>query len=222
MTNYFMVSINGRPNSGYIGKIVGWYQKEETAKQVSKVIQAAINAQNEIGTSTIYSGKGEMVDLANGDWRLKETPRGAMTVITKDITNEELKRILEVVSRMVETDAPVKTDTADDPQKIVDGTYHRVVLKFHPFDGTRKHIVGYYQSEATAQKVMGYIRTAHQAKKVGSGFDMTVESYDGKYVEHRSGKCFLLVGGEHQEVQSRARNLHQVSLGVIEAIGKWS
>ncbi|MEM1283620.1 MAG: hypothetical protein AAGG81_08710 [Chlamydiota bacterium] len=94
-------------------------------------------------------------------------------------------------------------------------------MDFHPFDGSHRLVVGYYQSERVARLVQEHIQRTHYFEKVGSGFDMKIEIYDERFVEYDSGRCYIKIGKEDHEIRPSCDYL-RISNDVIEAIDKWS
>jgi hypothetical protein len=84
--------------------------------------------------------------------------------------------------------------------------------------------VGYYQSKQTAEFVLDYIMQTHCNEKIGFGFDMSIETYKGKFVKYESEKLYIKIGEKDHEIRSScdSEEFIRISTSVNESIERWS
>ncbi len=224
--NYYTVTVHTSPfEYGKEREIVSYSRRDladVTVGFVRKLFQHRVNGGIDI---RVRDCQGEFVETPSG-LRLKDMPKGKITMINESWDVEEAKSLLKHVPFALNLDSvkPCSILKIDEPKRIVEAEYHALVLTFEPFDDSHKLYVGYYQTSKLAHSVAHFIIQIHQSKKVGCGFDTVINPYLGKYVEYESGKNYINISGMHHEVQSSCddKEYLRVIKIVNEAIKNWA
>lgn len=227
ISKYYVVSVNNFPFNHKDAVEVGCYTTKDIAERVTIFIRDTIGQQISGGIDIeLQDYEGEMVKTPIG-LRLKETPNGAITLIQENLSNNEINRIVNLLrfsfqSQIIPPKSP--TPTRDMPTHICEGKYYCVTLDFFPFDRSRKLFVGYYQSKQTAKVVAKYITNIHRNEKTGFGFDLNIESYQGRFVKYESGKIDIKIGEKYHEILSSCdgNEFIKISKSINETANKWS
>ncbi len=219
--SYYAVTVNISPFEE--AKEVGFYLTKGTAERVAKFIREVFEQKVSGGIDIgIRAYEDEMINTVMG-LRLKQTPKGAITTICQTFSQNETARILSFLPILLEKQM-IPTSGIDEPKYLCNGLFHCVILDFQPFDRSHRLFVGYYQSSQTAQIASNYIKETHYNEKIGFGFDMTIESYVGNFIEYQSGKQYIKIGDKHEPILSSCDcdEYIRISKSVNEAIDKWS
>ncbi len=155
---------------------------------------------------------------------LKETPAGAITTILRNVDDGEMQRILHFTAIVLKPNLIKPCLLNDSPKEIYENPCYSVVFDFHPFDRSKSLVAGYFQLMQTAKTVTEFILQAHFQKRVGFGFDTTIEKIHGKFVRYTSGKCYIKVDEKHHEILPTCNYLEfdRIFKELNEAISKWS
>jgi hypothetical protein len=195
-SEYYTVTVNTYPFEPRGEKEVGCYSNRDLAERVAKFVRVAFEQPVSNFDIRIHNFQGEMVETSLGI-RLKETPNGAITLVHTVWSEEEQMRILQFTPKLLKLKV-VPTATLEVPKFVCQGQYHCVVLDFYPFEKSRRLFVGYYKTLEIAKDVSDYIKGTHYQKKVGFGMNMSIETYEGEFIQYESGKLAITADVEHE------------------------
>jgi len=226
-SEYYSVQINIFPFQFGKEKEIGCYSEMDIAERVAKWIRVTFEQTVAGGMDiSIRNYKAEMIKTSVG-LRLKETPNGKITLIQEDLSETEMQRLLDLLPILLQSSlmrTKILASTCDAPKYLCEGQYHCVVLDFRPFDRSNRLFVGYYQTRTTALSVSKYIQQIHFNRKIGSGFDIKIETYEGNFIEYESGKQWIKIEGKFHEIQSSCNmnDFLKLSKEINQAIGEKS
>lgn len=227
ISQFYSVSVKISPFEFGGSKEVGCYSTRDAAERVATFIRRAFEQKVTEGIDIqIQAYNAELVKTPMG-LRLKDTPNGAITLIHETISQTETDRILKLLPILLQSKIIEPKNfilNVDRPKNICEGNFHCVILDFEPFDKSRRLFVGYYQSIQTATLVSHYIMQAHFNQKVGFGFDMRIETYEGKFIEYESGKLYIKSEENNHEIHAscESNEFIRISKCINKAIDLYS